>query len=80
MAKYTKVDETKMKITKEHTTIVEISSLVKAKAEMIQAIEAVKKQLEDMKKRLAVLDEAITEATKLGIDITLKPKPKNFIK
>ena len=67
MSKYEKVDETK--ITKEHSQIVDIPNVVKAKEQMLKEIEGIKKQL-------VVVVEILNEAKKLGLDITLKPKPR----
>lgn len=76
-ARYEKVDETQMKITKEVSQVIDVVKLVLAKEQLEKRVvkmrEEVEGEITQIEEQIKAITEAIAEAEKLGIDISQKP-------
>lgn len=67
MPKFEKVDDRQMRVTREVSSMIDIPKLVLARKQLKEEQKALQDQLNH-------IEEAINEAKKLGMDISVKPK------
>ncbi len=72
MPKYEKVDDKSIRVTREHTQVLKIADLLGARDQMRATITQIQQELTISKERLAIIEEAIEEAKKLGLDVSGK--------